>query len=249
MKKSEISLVVQEEQNNHLSKITKTRRPPSLKECISATIIANYSEKSVHSIIDVVFIELEKTVRWFNLNDFKKPDSEVMLFWAETLVDQYRLEAPEDFLRFFDLIRKGSIGLNFYERLGYDIIQKAFAKYLHDLKLPEKERKINNDKIEKQKDVDRLHVVNGWSEVLKTISLNKKKRIKSNSNESSYSKRDELNDLKKYLDSYPISTLKNLQSQYELIARVENKKVKRDKGGKIIESRLSLLSLRKQLNG
>ncbi len=194
-------------------------------------------------------MELEKTVRWFNFNDFKKPDTELLKMWADTLVQTYELETLEDFVRFFHLIRKGQININFYERFGYDVIQKAFAKYLDELKLPEREKQIKNEKVEKLKDAERLEKIEGWSTVLKTIGGSQKRpKTPRKGNFKPYTKQDELNDLKNHLESYPKSILKDLQKQYSALGKVSSKDgrsvVIRDPGGKLIESRLSLLAVR-----
>jgi hypothetical protein len=250
MMKSKDSLALREELEVNLNKLAIMRRPPSIQDCVSAKIIANYPEEILEKVSNLVFIELEKTVRWFNLNDFKKPNAELLLMWADSLVDQYELESVEDFVRFFTLIRKGTLDLNFFERLGYDVIQKAFSKYLGEMKLPERERQIKNKKIEHQKDVDRSEVVNGYAETLKIINNSIiKKVVEVKKSKSSFSKESEIKELRMNISGYPDKTLHSLRNQYENLSSIRGGKVVRDKGLKIIESRLSLNSLKKELNG
>lgn len=242
------SILTRIERGDSVELITKIRRPPSIQDCVSAQIIRNYDLAMKETIEKIIFVEMEKTVRWFNLNEFKRPDTQIMIMWSESLCDQYELESVEDFIRFFNLIRKGNINLNFYERLGYDVIQKAFANYLAEMKIPEKERQLNNEKKERQKTVDRSEVVKGYSKALEIIdSAIIKNTTERKKSKSSFSKESELKNLRSNIDSYTLNVLKSLRVEYEGISSVRGGKVIRDKGLKIVESRLSLISLRKQL--
>lgn len=244
------SILARIDRGDSVELITKMRRPPSIQDCVSAQIIRNYDSAMKETIEKIVFVEMEKTVRWFNLNEFKRPDTQIMIMWSESLCDQYELESVEDFIRFFNLIRKGNINLNFYERLGYDVIQKAFSNYLAEMKIPEKERQLSNEKIERQKSVDRSEVIQGYSKALEIIdSAIIKNTTERKSSKSSFSKGVELKELKENIDNYPRNVLESFRSQYENISSIRGGKVIRDKGLKILESRLSLIALRKYLNG
>lgn len=237
-----------------------------VQDCINAPLLKTWGDLKPKAQA-IVMLELERVVEWLNLGDFKKPSAEQLKEWSRILVNDYDLESLEDILLCFRLVREGKIPATFHERFGCDIVLGWFKTYLAEHKLPEREKQIVNARKQKDQEyAEQLQADEKGREVLKTIREgleNKMKAERENRFKTTSSipmtKEMEITMLRMDLDKMSIGILRGLQKQYSGLVRIKptryrctdgsvfNRNYQRDDGGKIVESRLSKIAVKKAI--
>lgn len=237
-----------------------------MSDCVNAPTLRVWGEQK-NKAQAIVLLELERVIEWLNLGDFKKPSADQLKEWSKILVNDYDLESLEDILLCFRMVREGKIPAKFHERFGCDIVLSWFQTYLSEHKLPEREKQIVNARKQKDREyAEQLQADEKGREVLKTIREgleNKMKADRENRFKTAASvpmtKEMEITMLRMDLDRMSIGVLRSLQKQYANMVRIKptryvckngdvfNRQYQRDQGGKIVESRLSKIAVKKAI--
>lgn len=256
-KRNSQSLLLSFSQGKKLEEIISNSRSIKIQDCLSAPIVRIYPDEFKPKVVGVVVFEIERYVKWLNLPEYKQPSVDQMKIWAETFVEKFDTESLEDYIYFFRQVRTGNIKINFYERLGCDVILEAFSNYLSTIKIPKREQVLHNKKVEHRKQTEKALEVksNALQEIYKKIAYNQPQKSAKEStvkwSSSSTGQKHEIASLKLSLHDMPIGTLKALEKQYLMQTITEKRNGKfipiRSVGCKMIQSRLTLLASKKAI--
>lgn len=219
---------------------------------MSAPVLVNYPDRFKPKVLAVTVLEIERIVNWLNLKDHTKPSAEVMKDWAKTLLKRFNCETLEDFILFFDMIRDGRLKLKFYERFGCDVLIDAFEKYLLEVKTPVREKLVHNTQAQHKKLSDSITDSSGWTRVREALEANMKAEKPKKSELRKIRAKVDKQEVKEWLDRLAISEIRGLEKQYfKSRLRYDRSGVTiatpPDKHCKLIESRLTLLAIKKAL--